>query len=470
MSEVIICPNCNNKIEDLNEFKKTLTCPVCKAFLKNNKEIAKILSRQSARRNAAVTTKNIMGINVSSEEDTTTSQKSNRNSKQEAQQSVNNVEQKEKPSVNKNFNQKPCTQESPKPINAEDAALFTESSDYISPELEALYDDDDYITENSDSTEEDVAMTKNNEKEDEYYDPDEDDFNDGLWADSEDEGEEIVVTATLASLDDDEPEYNDSDILGLPHTMSQEEIDDDFDKYPSDDDEKIDDNTEENEEQAGSTDGIDNNSNNEIPANEPHGSDLDLFSDLNAVAKPQPSQRRKSNMQPSSSTVKNVVPEVSVNEDDEYYNPDEDDSAEYNNEDDIDSNGYEEFEENYDDDYGDDYDDEELEDIEDEMSNDAQGSIASRFFKKIKNTKHSSNKDTGRTDKSKESVSVIDINDDIGRKVDKKVFNSNKDGYYNDRQPFVDPEPDIIPSGSILKVIGIFAGLIFFTAYFIYML
>ena len=430
MSENIKCPSCKAEITDFNEFKKTFTCPGCGAFLKNSKEIAKLLNRQSAKKNTAINTKNFMGVKIPAEE-SIPSKKDSLKPKQEPQ--------REKAPVKKEFNQTPKAQKPSKPINSEDAALFAESNDYISPELEALYDDDDYITITPDSSEEHDAEIENQGVNNEYFEENDIELDSNLWADSDDDDEDITVTATLATFDDDEPEYSDSDILGTPRTMSQEEIDSDFEEHMDEDE-------DEQEEELNS-----NVANEEINSNNTN-SDLDLFADLNAVAKPQPNRNKS-----ATSTPQNSIKE-STTDNAEYFEPDEDDFDDSYEDDSF-------SEDEYDDDYSEDYDDYEDESIENDESNEInkeQVSIASKIFRKIKNSKNSSTV--------KRSVSVVDINDDIGRKVDKKVFNSNKDGYYNDRQPFVEPEPDIIPSGSILKVIGIFGGLIFFTAYFIYML
>lgn len=446
MSENIKCPSCKAEITDFNEFKKTFTCPGCGAFLKNSKEIAKLLNRQSAKKNTAINTKNFMGVKIPAEE-SIPSKNDSLKPKQEPQ--------REKAPVKKEFNQTPKAQKPSKPISSEDAALFAESNDYISPELEALYDDDDYITVTPDSNEEHDAEIENQGVNNEYFEENDIELDSNLWADSDDDDEDITVTATLATFDDDEPEYSDSDILGTPRTMSQEEIDSDFEEHMDEDEDEqeeesissVNDNAvPEQEEELNS-----NVTNEEINSNNTN-SDLDLFADLNAVATPQPNRNKS-----ATSTPQNSIKE-SATDNAEYFEPDEDDFDDSYEDDSF-------SEDEYDDDYSEDYDDYEDESIENDESNEInkeQVSIATKIFRKIKNSKNSSTV--------KRSVSVVDINDDIGRKVDKKVFNSNKDGYYNDRQPFVEPEPDIIPSGSILKVIGIFGGLIFFTAYFIYML
>ncbi len=59
----------------------------------------------------------------------------------------------------------------------------------------------------------------------------------------------------------------------------------------------------------------------------------------------------------------------------------------------------------------------------------------------------------------------VDVNDDVGRKVSKKVFNSNVDGYYNDTDTGIPNESDIVPKSTIAKFAGIVAALAFLTFY-----
>lgn len=54
------------------------------------------------------------------------------------------------------------------------------------------------------------------------------------------------------------------------------------------------------------------------------------------------------------------------------------------------------------------------------------------------------------------------------REVEKDVFDSNADGYYNDTEASEPPQADIIPKKTILKIAGTVLGLILFTVFFIY--
>lgn len=71
-------------------------------------------------------------------------------------------------------------------------------------------------------------------------------------------------------------------------------------------------------------------------------------------------------------------------------------------------------------------------------------------------------------DNKESNKKVEDINDDVGRLVDKKVFNSNRDGYYDDTVAAEPPQADTIPVKVILKVAGTALGLFIFTMIFIW--
>lgn len=54
------------------------------------------------------------------------------------------------------------------------------------------------------------------------------------------------------------------------------------------------------------------------------------------------------------------------------------------------------------------------------------------------------------------------------REVEKDVFDSNSDGYYDDTEASEPPQADIIPKKTILKVVGTIVGLVLLTIFFIY--
>lgn len=446
MDNKIICPACKKEISDVAAFRKTMTCPLCNAFLKNNKEVIKSLSAQSNKKNSVINSKNFMGINIPAQSDDASknNEKKQTSRKQESTPKTEN----NKPAIKKEFNQN--SRPAPKqqaPIPKEDLSLFEDtSSDYIPPELDALYDDDDYITVDNEVEEKTSIVV-----DDEYYDPEDEDDEEEVVGDiwdseaSDEDEDDIPVMAVLADLDD-ENDFSDADILGTPNVSIPDE--DYLDDDSNDDEETSDETTVEEAEPVEQTEQISEEVVEESESEDldAPGSDLDLFSDLNAVSTRAPKPKKKpTTTQP---TMPEPVIENDAESDDDYYYP----------EDEEDEDDYEEVNEA--DEWSDDVDDLPEDDYDNE---EPQMSIAAKF---VKNITKSKKKHTLPGDDER----VIDINDDIGRKVEKTVFNSNKDGYYSDAQPFIDPEPDIIPPRSILKVVGIFAGLIFFTAYFIYML
>lgn len=451
MDNKLICPACKKEIVDIVEFKKSMTCPSCKAFLKNNKEIAKSLSAQGAKKNSAVNSKSFMGINIPAQSGASSAEKKPEQQPQN-KQAPNPKSTEEKATVKKEFNQ--SSRLAPKvqtPVSKEDLSLFNDnSSDYIPPELDALYDDDDYITVENEAPVNEVSA----EDENDYFEPDDDEDDVDIWGNSIDDDNDVPVTAVLADLDD-EDEFSDADILGTPNVdIPDEDYLTDEDNEEEDileqedavaDDTVNDDNTESElplEETVNEEPVIDNI---EVDENKQENSDLDLFSDLNAVASAPVKKTR-----PQPATVKMEEPIVNnvLDDEEEYFEPEDDENEEY----------YDSSE-----DYNKEYEDDMLPDDVDDIPEEPQMSIAAKFVKNLKKPKK-------RTALPDDNETTIDINDDIGRKVEKNFYNSNKDGYYSDAQPFIDPEPDIIPSGSLLKVVGIFAALIFFTAYFIYML
>ena len=103
MDNKIICPACRKEISDVAAFRKTMTCPLCNAFLKNNKEVIKSLSAQSNKKNSVINSKNFMGINIPAQSDDASknNEKKQTSRKQESTPKTEN----NKPAVKKEFNQ-----------------------------------------------------------------------------------------------------------------------------------------------------------------------------------------------------------------------------------------------------------------------------------------------------------------------------------------------------------------------------
>ena len=103
---------------------------------------------------------------------------------------------------------------------------------------------------------------------------------------------------------------------------------------------------------------------------------------------------------------------------------------------------HEEAEEYYDSSEDNDNEDEDdmLPDDVDDIPEEPQISIAAKFVKNLKKPKK-------RTALPDDNETTIDINDDIGRKVEKNFYNSNKDGYYTFTLNSNEAKEIIIPNG-----------------------
>lgn len=455
----VICPSCNNEITDITAFTRAnYTCPHCKTFLKNNRDILKACAPQANKKASAVASKNFMGINITSEPTMPKAAK---------QANTKGKETEEHPKVEKTFNNAPRSEKQFKAPAKENLGLFDDvddSSSTLSPELEALYDDDDYITVP------DESQFNNNSsvpKDDDYYEPEDDEDEDSFWDDDDEEdSSDDQAVFTLAQIDDDEEDgFSDADIINTNHAQYENEVEE-FEER-----EKIIQAEQEPEPVAqeipNNTDSKQHLTENELKK-APANPNLDLFDDLNAVADAPTTPVKANTGKAENKPVPAVPIEESINpvkskgeiEDDYYVSEEDEDYDDYDSSDE---------EENLDDGL----DEDEI--LEDEVDQDEeeQVSLAVKLLRKAKAKKK--NKSTlidEKTDDedSNEIVNTIDINDDIGRRVKKSVFNSNKDHYYDDGKPFVDPEPDTLQPKTFLKVVGIFGLLILFTAYFIYMM
>ncbi len=497
----IKCPKCGNEVDILKVKSNRYTCyiPTCNAVLKNDRETMKVINdylkanfnQYGKPRKTAGT---IPGVNIAPDP-FKEKQKKEEGKPQASNKSFGNQQNapkpqpvKEEPKVeasqkqfgNQNVDANPKTENQTSSsvgstpakeqvkaasdikidaepvitvVNGKKVDLVSgEIIEDVPEELPSLeYDDEDYTKEPSMNTpKEDIDIYGSYDLEPSEEDLSEDDVEEPDFGFAEyDPTEDEPTGIDSISEDEDEPEYDDevNELAEeVPMQMKDQAKQQVKEQKPQPKVETIEEkiarleaeNAMLKQQQA-------------TPAN-PSTSDLDLLSGVNTVAD---RSRRVVRQAPK------PEPEEIIEDEDEVLDeiPEGYEDEDYSESQDVEDD-YEEAEEFEEEDIED-----ELNEIEDVEEKPKARKVVS--FKKPKKKEEPEGEPIAEEPKNKRVnfAKKTDSNDDSGRVVSKKVYNSNVDGYYNDRMSDYINEPDIIPKSTFLKVGGVVLALVVFTFY-----